>query len=534
MSRPPFVRRIRTPPHGAAHGVRMPARRASTEARPTTLRVVPAPLGSFERVARLLDACVPFGVFDGLEAGAFVGRHRRVAWLGTTAAFELPQGLGGLDDATVERLRGWYEALAGSVEHAGEPGGHEGRVSPTASMRGAPLVVLDAPFEPDHAASLLLPTVALVEEAGGRWLQLAAPLRTADGKLPRGLAAALSNLADRFEPIRLLEQLEALAARGPSTQDPRPRTRARWPDAALDRCALLRSPQDPNAARFLEGVRRALEAIAAGRLVKVVLSRSLALDPQLLGPPSALLTVRSARHPGPYGFVRALGTPDDRTGERLVVGASPELLVERRGRVARSSPLAGTVALRGDPSADERALRRLLASTKERWEHDVVVSWVRTALEEICDGRISTSEPRVLRLRGVAHLATSIEADLRARPRRLSEPPPEEDPALDLPGVVELAARLHPTPAVAGIPLGEALALIASVEAAPRGRYAGVTGWADCSGDGELAIALRCGVLAEDRLELRAGAGIVAGSDPELELEETAAKLAATLDSIVA
>jgi isochorismate synthase len=114
----------------------------------------------------------------------------------------------------------------------------------------------------------------------------------------------------------------------------------------------------------------------------------------------------------------------------------------------------------------------------------------------------------------VAHLATRVTA-------KLTEP---------LPSALELAGLLHPTPAVAGVPRDLALAVLGELEPFARGAYAGPVGWVDAHGDGEWAVAIRCATLARGGARLVAGAGIVAGSDPEAEWAETEWKLAAILD----
>ncbi len=123
--------------------------------------------------------------------------------------------------------------------------------------------------------------------------------------------------------------------------------------------------------------------------------------------------------------------------------------------------------------------------------------------------------PVVRALRHVVHLHTPITGTLRHPVH-----------------VLELAARLHPTPAVGGTPTRAALDWIAAHETTPRGWYAAPVGWFDGDGDGELAVALRCGVLAGNRAHLWAGAGIVAGSDPDRELAETELKLRAMLGAL--
>lgn len=199
------------------------------------------------------------------------------------------------------------------------------------------------------------------------------------------------------------------------------------------------------------------------------------------------------------------------------VGASPELLVGRRGDRVRSHPLAGTAPRGADPADDARTAARLLGSDKDRWEHQLTIDAVCDVLLPLCSYLDFEAEPTVVTLANVCHLGTLVHG-------RLSEPAPS---------ALELALALHPTPAVGGVPGPEALALIAELEGEDRGRFAGPVGWVDGTGDGELAVGIRSAELDGNRATLFAGVGVVADSDPAAELAETQAKLAAMLGAIV-
>jgi menaquinone-specific isochorismate synthase len=243
-----------------------------------------------------------------------------------------------------------------------------------------------------------------------------------------------------------------------------------------------------------------LARIAAGRVDKVVLARQLTVDIDADVDPRWVLD--RLRLGQPACFTCAVGS---------YVGASPELLVRRRGRVVVSRPLAGTVAQGGRADDDRRLVAAMAASAKEQAEHAMVVREVRTVLDELCDEVSASARPDVVRLSTVAHLATTVTGRLR-------------EPAMS---ALAVAARLHPTPAVAGVPRAAALAAIAELEPFDRGIYAGPVGWVDARGDGDWAVALRGATLDGRRGRLVAGAGIVAGSDPEAEWNETEAKLGA-------
>ncbi len=251
--------------------------------------------------------------------------------------------------------------------------------------------------------------------------------------------------------------------------------------------------RDMTKAQWADAVNEALTHITEGELDKVVLSRQVTLAAPR---PYALNTVmRHLKREQPHCYVFAADG---------FVGATPELLVERRGDVVTSRPMAGTA-----PSPDVQAVAWLEGSDKEHWEHSLVVKEVAAGLARVCRAAPSVSPPRAEPFADLAHIVTEVVG-------RLATPAPS---------ALELALALHPTPAVAGAPADEALALIAALETRPRGSYGGPVGWVDANGDGEFALALRCGDIDGRRAVLHAGAGIVAGSRWEDEWRETEAKL---------
>jgi menaquinone-specific isochorismate synthase len=263
---------------------------------------------------------------------------------------------------------------------------------------------------------------------------------------------------------------------------------------------------DVRAVDTRDGWRAAVEtilaAIAAGAVDKVVLAREVVVEADEDFSVAAVLARLQAQQPGCY--VYAAGD---------LVGASPELLVRRRGTVAESRPMAGTVAR----DAGDDAVAALAESVKDAHEHQFVVDAIVDALREQCETLDVAATPEIARFSSVAHLVTPIRAVLR-------------EPA---PSALDLARALHPTPAVGGTPRAESLELISRLELRDRGRYAGPVGWVDAAGDGEWAIALRGGEIHGRTAVLRAGAGIVAGSDPEAEWAETEAKLDPMLRALV-
>ena len=188
-----------------------------------------------------------------------------------------------------------------------------------------------------------------------------------------------------------------------------------------------------------------------------------------------------------------------------LVGASPEMLIAASHGTVSSRVLAGTCKP-GEGQA-------LASSAKDLREHALASESVSSILERLCLD-VRAQGPFLLTLPNVTHLAT----DVRAR--------------LGSAHLLDLVAALHPTAAVCGTPRDAAMRLIEELEDTERGRYSGPVGWVDTAGNGEFAIALRCGLASGTRLRLFAGAGIMPDSDPDLELTETEAKMRPLLDAL--
>jgi len=253
-------------------------------------------------------------------------------------------------------------------------------------------------------------------------------------------------------------------------------------------------------------VEAAAKRLRAGDAAKVVLAREVIARGD--GVVSAGMVVRSLRAAYPSCFTY-LVTGADGTA---FAGASPELLIRRSGGKAFSQPMAGSVARGASEADDDRLARQLVDSAKDNAEHRIASEFVVDALRKFSQS-VEAREPDVVRFTNIQHLATSITAELAA-------------PAAE---VLDLAAALHPTPAVGGWPRPAAEALIDELEGLERGWYAGAVGWTDGQGDGEFAVALRCGLLWEDGARLYAGVGVMPDSDSARELEETELKFKALL-----
>ena len=247
-------------------------------------------------------------------------------------------------------------------------------------------------------------------------------------------------------------------------------------------------------------VSRAVEAIRAGELQKVVLARAVEATASRELSVFALLRQLRASHSGSFVFSYW-------RNDSAFVGASPERLVRLDGHNVRSSSLAGTVRRGANQPEDDDLAAQLMASTKDQAEHAAVRNSLRRNLSEVCDDVVAAQTPALLTLPHLHHLHTDVTGRLRS------------DNSL-----LDLVARLHPTPAVGGSPSEIALDFIRENEQLDRGWYAAPIGWVGRDA-GEFAVALRSGVITGAAATLFAGCGIVADSDPDQELAESILKL---------
>ncbi|MGH9009118.1 MAG: isochorismate synthase [Acidimicrobiia bacterium] len=362
--------------------------------------------------------------------------------------------------------------------------------SPTEESGGpgaGPIAVGALPFEDRSSGSLVVPALIVMRRADGSgWLTTIGP---ADGSEPAGVAKVVNGHSvpsPGGEPGGITKVVNG-----------RPPASGSGADVALHAV--------PGRAVWTESVRRILATIDAGEVRKVVLARQLVVEAG--GRFDRRVILDRLRRSHPSCFTYAAGD---------FVGASPELLIRRRGNEVASCPMAGTVRRGDTPEEDEALVAGLRRSVKEAEEHRLLVEAVVSALAPVCAEPPTAGEPDVVRFPTVSHLATRVSGVL-------SEPAPS---------ALALAGRLHPTPAVGGLPRSEALAAIANLEGFDRGLYAGPVGWVDANGDGEWAVALRGAQLDGPRARLVAGAGIVAGSDPDAEWAETEAKLRPMLAAV--
>ncbi len=262
---------------------------------------------------------------------------------------------------------------------------------------------------------------------------------------------------------------------------------------------------------FETAVGAVVDAVRRGEVVKVVLAR--AVDVRLDGEVDVPDLLRRWTGLEPSCTVFSIPTPDGQ-----FVGASPELLVERESDRVRSRPLAGTTDRFHDAGSELPAA--LLESAKDGEEHRLVVDAIRDELAPVSDDLHVPERPELVHLHTITHLGTSIDGTLRRGTDG------------SIPSALHLVARLHPTPAVGGVPRVAATELIHRLEATPRGTYAGPVGWVDGAGDGRWMVGIRAMTVDGRSVRMTAGVGIVADSDPHTELLETGLKFRAVFGAL--
>ncbi|MCW4354191.1 isochorismate synthase [Hoyosella sp. YIM 151337] len=272
----------------------------------------------------------------------------------------------------------------------------------------------------------------------------------------------------------------------------------------------------PAASEHTSRIEAAISRMSASALEKVVLARAVTITASEAIAPSALLSRLVERDPHGNGYAVDLSAAGGTWAGRHLIGASPEVLVCRTGRIVTCHPLAGSAPRDLDPEIDRTHAAQLLSSAKNLAEHAFVVDHIRATLMPHCRELRLRNTPTLTKTRELWHLGTPIRGELRRT----------DTTALDL------ALALHPTPAVCGTPTAAARDVIAKAEGS-RGFYAGAVGWTDKNGDGEWMVTIRCAILDADQTTLTAyaGGGIVADSNPADELAETSAKLRTVFDA---
>jgi len=298
------------------------------------------------------------------------------------------------------------------------------------------------------------------------------------GPRKRHLLAELENI---FQALGTAEEHSALLET-PRIEEPRPATLHEQVDSA----------------QWGDHIEKIRSAIASGKFQKIVAARRCKID---LPEQVDALEVLSRLIVQPMCTRFLFGRENV-----SFLGASPETLFDKRGSVLQTEALAGTARCPQGAEPDAFA-NELLDSSKDLSEHAFVVDEIARALAPFCDELRSSKRPKVHRIREILHLRTPFKGRLNRNVDAIS-----------------LLEALHPTPAVGGLPTAAAAEWIANHESDARGWYAGPVGWMDSAGDARFVVAIRCGLVSDDRAHIFTGAGIVRESRAQAEYAETALK----------
>lgn len=410
-------------------------------------------------VVRRVDAIDPVALFAHRRGQVGVlwaqpSARRALAGIGVAASFRAE----GAD--RVRRLDAWWRALLDAAD-----------VVAPANAPAAPVCLGGMTFDPGRSPA------AHWQLFGALWF----------------VVPALTVIVENDETWLLV-------AHASNTPEP-PIPLASWPtDMTIGRRAAAAECVADSAPYFRAAVRQTVADIERGRFEKLVIAREVVYRRSSVFEPDAALARLRASYPSCTIFAVA-------RSEATFLGASPERLVRLEGHEIRTMCLAGSAARGADADDDARRAAALLADGKERREHRVVVTAMRSALATVCDDVLIPETPTVVSLPNLHHLRTPIVGRLAGGHSILS--------------VVE---RLHPSPAVGASPREVAFPALRRLEPFDRGWFAAPLGWLAPTG-GEFVVALRSALVTGGEARLFAGCGIVAGSDPDRELSETDLKL---------
>ncbi|MDQ4046550.1 MAG: chorismate-binding protein [Actinomycetota bacterium] len=372
-----------------------------------------------------------------------------------------------------------------------------------------------------HQSRLIVPEIVVGVRDGRSWLT---HIKTDDGELTEeGALAALRGWLENSAEAGATPPDQSPSGKSPFGETTAEAGAGVVPSATVDSEAAHAATAPSEVATIRTGslseedwmaaVAAGVAEIRTGKLQKLVLARDvLATVPDGVNAAEVLRQLATRyRECWTYGVDG-------------LVGATPEMLIQVEGRTAQARVLAGTLDRRdalGEAGLPLDYAERVLAgSEKQRHEHEIAIQSLTTQLAPFSEAMNAHSEPFILELPNVWHLASDVKAELT-------------EVEGHVPTCLALINALHPTAAVCGTPTTVAGALIRKLEHMDRGPYAGPVGWLDAAGNGEWGIALRGAVIeSPTTVRLFAGCGIVEGSHPEAELAETWAKFRPMLESL--
>jgi len=280
------------------------------------------------------------------------------------------------------------------------------------------------------------------------------------------------------------------------------------PDGSVESELVHRTKKED----FLASIERAQQYVVAGDVFQVVISQR--FDIEVTARPIDVYRVLRALNPSPYMYLLNYADED---GDYSVVGSSPEALVKVTGKDVIMHPIAGSRPRSADAVADEALAESLLADTKERAEHLMLVDLARNDLLKVCEpSSVNVTQfMKIERFSHIMHLVSTVEGLLAEQM-----------------SAVDVFTATFPAGTLSGAPKPRALEIIDELEPANRGIFGGVVGYFDFAGNADLAIAIRTAFIRDGVARVQAGAGIVLDSVPESEYQETVNKTGAVIAAI--
>jgi menaquinone-specific isochorismate synthase len=248
-------------------------------------------------------------------------------------------------------------------------------------------------------------------------------------------------------------------------------------------------------------VNQALDEIENSTIQKIVLSRRVELKLNKTPNISELLSELSRKYPRCYIFAY-------RSNDSTFFGATPEKLAKISNSLIEADALAGSISRGSTKEEDENLAEELLSSKKNLTEQKAVVEFIVSSFNGITENIDYPEKPIIRKLENIQHLWTPIKAKMKTEK-----------------AIFSILKEIHPTPAICGVPWSAALTYIKEMENHTRGLFAGIVGWFNFESEGDFAVSIRSALLKDNSLYAFAGCGIVEGSDPEAEYEETELKL---------
>lgn len=252
--------------------------------------------------------------------------------------------------------------------------------------------------------------------------------------------------------------------------------------------------------KWKTSVQKAVNEIKQQRAKKIVLAREMRITLNQDAHIASML--RKLRRTQANSYIFAF-----EHGDNCFLGATPERLVRVEGEKLLSTCLAGTAPRGETKEQDEQIANDLLHDEKNREEHDYVVQMIKQSIAPYCGEIAIPKEPVIYPLRNLQHLYTPVTAKLRPNFT-----------------VFDIIEKLHPTPALGGVPREKALCFMREEECLDRGWYGAPIGWLDSNQNSEFAVAIRSGLVQKNEVSLFAGCGVMRDSDPNMEYEETNVK----------